>query len=89
MISRASGSLLRSLNRLFALSSPDDEDWDEERDMMIPRSASVWCRRASIASMYPLGGPRLREGPRNVHAVPKRCVSDNDRRGREGRHIKY
>ena len=41
----------------------------------MPRRASVWCRRASMASMYPFGGPRLREGPRKVHAVGEGRVS--------------
>ena len=36
---------------------------------MIPTKASVWCNRASIASMYPLGGPRFRDGPKKVHAI--------------------
>ena len=36
---------------------------------MIPSKASVWWRRASIASIYPLGGPRFRDGPRKVQAV--------------------
>ena len=36
---------------------------------MIPSNASVWWRRASIASIYPLGGPRFRDGPRKVQAV--------------------
>ena len=43
----------------------------------IPRSASVWCSRASMASMYPLGGPRFREGPKKVHA---RCHQGKDAR---------
>ena len=28
-----------------------------------------------MASMYPFGGPRLREGPKNVHAVQSTVVS--------------
>src|SRR5882757_9666146 len=44
-----------------------------------PRRASVWCSRVSMASIYPLGGPRLREGPRNVHAAHVRIRNRNRR----------
>jgi hypothetical protein len=40
--------------------------------MKAPMMASAWCRRASIASMYPFGGPRLRDGPSEVQG---RCKS--------------
>ena len=35
--------------------------------------ASVWCSRASIASMYPFGGPRFLDGPKKVHAKSDEC----------------
>jgi hypothetical protein len=35
---------------------------------MMPISASVWCSLASMASIYPFGGPRFRDGPRKVHS---------------------
>ena len=45
------------------------EGADDASARRMPTSASVWCRRDSIASMYPFGGPRLRDGPRKVQAA--------------------
>lgn len=55
----------------FTFSISRNKDCARESDVasMIPIKASVWWRRASIASIYPLGGPRFRDGPRKVQAV--------------------
>jgi len=52
-----------------------------------PSKASVWCSRASIASIYPLGGPRFREGPRNVHATDPETIRNMDRRMTRDYHV--
>ena len=46
---------------------------------IIPSKASVWCSRASIASMYPLGGPRFLDGPRKVQAELKSMINLKER----------
>lgn len=55
----------------FTISMSRNREWARGSDVasMIPSKASVWWRRASIASMYPLGGPRFRDGPRKVQAM--------------------
>ena len=56
---------------LFTFSISRNKDCARGSDVasMIPIKASVWWRRASIASIYPLGGPRFRDGPRKVQAM--------------------
>ena len=53
----------------FSMSRSRDCARGSDVASIIPSNASVWWRRASIASMYPLGGPRFRDGPRKVQAA--------------------